>query len=61
MNTEKLRQIIQKAGITQQELANVAGVSAPFMSFIMTGKRNPSVEQLKRIAEHLHVSIDELV
>lgn len=48
-------------GLTQQQLANVAGISKPYLSQIETGKRTGTTEILSAIAKALDVSLDELV
>ncbi len=47
-------------GLTQQELANRAGISKPYLSQIETGKRQGTVETLSAIARSLDVPLDIL-
>ncbi|WP_298267366.1 helix-turn-helix transcriptional regulator [Geobacter sp.] len=47
-------------GLTQQELANRAGISKPYLSQIETGKRQGTVETLSAIARSLEVPLDVL-
>lgn len=47
--------------LTQQQLAETAGISKPYLSQIETGKRRGTTEVLATIANALNVSIDELV
>jgi DNA-binding XRE family transcriptional regulator len=47
-------------GLTIKQLAEKAKVSAPFVSQIESGQREGSVETLRKIAEALKVSLDEL-
>lgn len=47
--------------ITQQELAEAAGVTQKMISKIVTGESIPSVMKLAKIAERLGVTIDELL
>ncbi|WP_311482236.1 helix-turn-helix transcriptional regulator [uncultured Anaerococcus sp.] len=56
-NIKKYRQIL---GLTQKQLADIVGISGAFMSLIEQGKNNPSEENLKKIAEALNVSVEEL-
>ena len=58
---KKLRQLMEQNNTTQTELAEVAGVSQAFMSYIMKGYKVPSGAVLKRIADYFGVSMDELV
>lgn len=47
-------------GFTQDQLAEKAGVSKPYISMIESRQRTPSVKTLKAIAEVLEVDIDDL-
>ena len=48
-------------GISQQELAERAGISVPYLSQIEKEKRKGSLEVLNTIARVLMVSLDDLV
>lgn len=48
-------------GLSQDQLAEAAGISAPFLSQIEHGQRNPSLDTLKRIAQVLSVDLDDLI
>ena len=58
---EKIKEIMEKKNITQCELAREAGVSEAFMSNMIKGYKTPSVPVLKRIADYLEVTVDELI
>ena len=45
-------------GMTQQELATLAGISKPYLSQIETGKRQGTVETLSTIARSIGVPLD---
>lgn len=45
-------------GLTQQELADRAGISKPYLSQIESGKRQGTVETLAAIARALDVPLD---
>jgi DNA-binding XRE family transcriptional regulator len=47
--------------LTQQQLADTAGISKPYLSQIETGKRTGTTEILSAIAKALDVSLDEVV
>lgn len=49
------------AGLTQEEVADRAGVSQQYLSGLERGGRNPSIETLVRIAVALGVTHVELV
>jgi DNA-binding XRE family transcriptional regulator len=48
-------------GLKQPELAELAGVSVPYLSQLETGKRKGSLEILSAIARVLNLSLDDLV
>ena len=48
-------------GLTQQQLADAAGISKPYLSQIETGKRTGTTEILSAIAKALDVSLDDVV
>ncbi|EDM30585.1 DNA-binding protein [Roseovarius sp. TM1035] len=51
----------QKAGLTQEELAERADVSARFISFLETGRRQPSLSTLHALSKGLRISMQDLV
>lgn len=61
MNFEKIKNLMSAQKVTQAELASVAGTSQAFISYVMDGTKMPSVAVLKRIADRLGVTMDELV
>ena len=48
-------------GLTQDQLAEQAKISKPFLSQIENAIRTPSLNTLKRLAEALRVDMDDLV
>jgi DNA-binding XRE family transcriptional regulator len=48
-------------GLTVKQLADRAGISAPFVSQMESGRREGSVETMRRIAAALKVSLDDLI
>ncbi len=61
MNTKKVLQLLSERDITQRDLAKKVGVSEAFMSYILKGYKTPSIMVLKRMAECLCVTVDELI
>lgn len=61
MDLEKIKSLMSAQKVTQTELASVAGTSQAFISYVMDGTKMPSVAVLKRIADRLGVTMDELV
>lgn len=47
--------------LTQQQLAEKAGLSKPYLSQLESGKRNGTTEILKKLAQALSVGLEELV
>ena len=58
---DKLYHIRQRAGLTQEQLAEIMGVSKQAISKWESGKSNPELEKLKRFAERFQVSLDDLL
>jgi len=48
-------------GLTQLELAGTAGISAPYLSQIESGKRKGSTEVLAAIARALDLALDDII
>ncbi len=51
----------QHRAMTQRVLAEKCGVAVPYLSQIETGKRRPSTDVVKKIADALSVSVDDLI
>ncbi len=51
----------QYRGMTQKQLAEVAGIDAVYLSQIETGKRRGSTQTLGKLARALGLDIDDLV
>jgi transcriptional regulator with XRE-family HTH domain len=58
---EKLKQAMQKSGISQAQLATLTGIGKSSISQYISGKNVPTVERMGVIAEALGISISELV
>ncbi|MCL6558097.1 MAG: helix-turn-helix transcriptional regulator [Firmicutes bacterium] len=56
-----LREIREKAGLTQSDLAKASGVSQSHISEMEAGNTVPTVFVAKRLARALGVSVDELI
>lgn len=57
-NLQRLR---DKRGVSQQELADKAGLSREYISRIEAGRQDPTVGTLERIAKALKVKLVDLV
>src|ERR1700740_3034004 len=58
LNLQRLR---REKGLSQEELADLAGIHQTYLSGVERGKRNPTVAVLQRIAEALGADIEDLV
>lgn len=54
---KRLHQLRLDAGLTQEKLSIATGLSQTYISGIETGKRNPSIKTLDKIAKALGVSL----
>lgn len=58
---ESAIKIIRKhRGLTQDDLANVCGLSRPYLTEIETGRKEGSIRSLKSIAKALNVPLERL-
>jgi len=56
----RVRTFRQTKGLSQEKLAEAAGIHRTYLGGIELGLRNPSLRNIARIAHALEVSIDEL-
>lgn len=59
--SEKLHELRKSRSLTQEELAEALFVSRTAISKWESGRGYPSIDSLKAIAKHFHVTIDELI
>lgn len=58
---KRLREIRKERGLTQDEFATMLGTSKQILSRYELEQRSPKIEQVKRYAEKLQVSVDFLL
>ncbi len=58
---QRIRAIRGAQGLNLNELARLTGISAPALSLIETGKRDPRLKTLAKIAAALRVSVAHLL
>lgn len=58
---EKIREYRKKAGLTQKKLGEISGTSERTIQQYETGKRQPRLKQLKKIAEALSLDIKTFI
>ena len=56
----KIKKLRKVHDLTQEQLAEQAGISVDFLSLIERGKNAPSFETLEKIAHAFQVSVKEL-
>ncbi len=57
---QRVRELRKRASLTQEELAERAGISVSFLSMIERGDRVPHIETLIMLGEALHISLPEM-
>ena len=57
---DRIRSLRQKTGLSQEKFALKIGIDRTYYSSVENGKRNISLENIKRIADGLELSISEL-
>lgn len=57
----RIREARAGQGLSLEQLARLTGISAPALSLIETGKRDPRLTTLKRISAALRVPITALI
>jgi transcriptional regulator with XRE-family HTH domain len=57
----RIRETRTAQGLSLEQLARLTGISAPALSLIETGKRDPRLTTLKRIADALRVPLTTLI
>jgi transcriptional regulator with XRE-family HTH domain len=58
---QNLRKIRAKAGLSQEKLAELAGLHRTYIGSVERGERNISIDNMERLAHALSVDIKELL
>jgi transcriptional regulator with XRE-family HTH domain len=58
---EKVRRLREKAGLTQEQLAEIADLHYSYVGHIERGTKNPSLKSLTKIADALGVPVAQLM
>ncbi len=56
-----VKELRARRGLTQEEVANAAGVSRGYLGELEQGRRRPSFEGVVRVARGLDVDLRELI
>lgn len=57
----KLKELRKLRGMTQEQLGTLVGASKASISFYETGRQEPSIDMLKRLADALEVTTDTVL
>lgn len=57
---KRLRELRAKTGLSQEKFALKIGIDRTYYSSVESGKRNVSLQNIKKIADGLGVSLSEL-
>ncbi len=57
---DRVRELRQEAGLSQEELAHKAGIHRTYLGGIERGERNPSLKNIAAITEALGISLSRL-
>lgn len=58
---KRIQEIRKREGLSQMALAEAAGLSCSYISYIETGKKQPSLTALLQIVNTLGITMDELL
>jgi len=58
---KRIKELRQRFGLTQNELAQRADISQSTLSYLESGNKSPSIHTLNRICEALNVSLLDLI
>lgn len=53
---EKLKYLMSESGMTALELAHVLGASQPLTSLLLAGKRNLTIDHMRKLGAHFRIS-----
>ena len=56
LNADRVWELLNRLNMTQNQLAKLAGISAGYLSQLMSGTRRPSAELRRRLMEVLGVT-----
>jgi transcriptional regulator with XRE-family HTH domain len=58
---DKLREVRERKGVSQERLAEMAGLHRTYVSSVERGKRNISIENIEKLAKALQVRMGDLM
>ena len=57
---QRIRELRQKTGLSQEKFALMIGMDRTYFSSVESGKRNISLLNIKKIADGLEITVDQL-
>lgn len=61
LDNDKLKEIMEEQGLSFESLAEKVGITKVFVSYLVRGLKQPSLEVHTRICDVLGVTADELI
>jgi len=58
---QNIKRLREKAGLTQEDLARILGISRPAVTSIETGRRRVAADELVRLAKAIRVTADQIL
>ena len=58
---QNLKKIREQKGMTQGDICRALNLDRGYVSSVENGKRNPTLSTLKKLADALKISVDELL
>ncbi|UBV45394.1 helix-turn-helix domain-containing protein (plasmid) [Deinococcus taeanensis] len=58
---ERLRELRQERGLRLKDVANVSGISVPYLSDLERGRTNPSLDTLQTLAAAYTITVHDLL
>lgn len=56
---KRVKELRNKLGISQEELADIAGLDRTYITSVECGKRNISIVNIEKLAKALNVTLSE--
>lgn len=56
---KRVKELRLQKGISQEKLANIAGVDRTYMTQVENGKRNLTIEKIRQICKGLNISLSD--
>ena len=61
LDIKKIKKIQREKNITNQQLADDAGVTSAMMTYILQGKRRPNIDTVVFMSKTLGCTVDQIV